>query len=464
MWWLVSTAAAMELSYDDALKRALEKNPALVAEQYDLESAQGQFVGSKGIFDPVLAGSAIYANGMIFQDTTQFAVEGEQVEYQASVYQLFPSGTQAALKWQLGREDPDDPLFDSLGYGPWSEKLGLSIVQPLLQGIVPYYNTAPVREAKRYVDLQTAVLAQQREQTLADTATSYWDLYYRRRVAEIAQAAVDVAKEEQRVVHARVDAGDLAPVERSRVDALVVQAQSALVSSGNEAKASNDRLLLVIGEQLGETVSLTTEPDSLPDTALDEEGVVAEALANNPEVAASRINEETAALDLRDAGHGRLPELNAVGGVGVESLNQETVGGATDGVVSGETAVWSIGAEMTVPLLNRADRGVLGDKQAVAARARIDREAMERSIDQQVREQVRTLSSASMSVTLAEANLRFAEETLTSQRALQNAGRAIQKDVLEAIRDVDDARVALAKARADAALALVELNRLRGAL
>src|SRR4029450_8585301 len=106
----------------------------------------------------------------------------------------------------------------------------------------PYYNLAPVRQASRYVDVQTAVVAQQREQTLADTATAYWDLYYRRRVAEIAQAAVDVAQEEQRVVHARVDAGDLAPVERSRVDALVVQAQSALVTSGNDARAANDQL------------------------------------------------------------------------------------------------------------------------------------------------------------------------------------------------------------------------------
>jgi len=58
MWWLVSTAAAMDLSYDDALKRALEKNPALVSEQYDLESAQGQLMGSKGVFDPVFAGTA----------------------------------------------------------------------------------------------------------------------------------------------------------------------------------------------------------------------------------------------------------------------------------------------------------------------------------------------------------------------------------------------------------------------
>jgi outer membrane protein TolC len=283
-------------------------------------------------------------------------------------------------------------------------------------------------------------------------------------VALIAQAAVDVAQEEQRVVHARVDAGDLAPVERSRVDALVVQAQSALVSSGNEAQASNDRLLLVMGEPLGETVTLTTEPGSIPSGALDEEGVVVEALANNPEVAASRIIEESAALDLRDAGHARLPELNAIGAFGFETQDEVSFNDATGTVFGGDLPFWSLGAEVTVPLLTRADRGEYHNQQAIAGKARIEREAMERSIDQQVRAQVRTLSSASMSVTLAEANLRFAEETLTAQRALQNAGRAIQKDVLEAIRDVDQARVDLVKARADAALALVELNRLRGSL
>jgi outer membrane protein len=211
-------------------------------------------------------------------------------------------------------------------------------------------------------------------------------------------------------------------------------------------------------------VSLTTEPAPIEDVALDETAIVTEALENNPELAASRINEETAALDFRDAGHARLPQLNAVGGVGVESLNQETIGGATDGIASGKTPTWSLGAELTMPLLNRADRGGFHGEEAIAAKARIDREAMERSIDQQVRAQVRTVSSASMSVALAEANLQFAEETLTSQRALQSAGRAIQKDVLDAIRDVDNARVALAKAHADAALALVELNRLRGSL
>jgi outer membrane protein TolC len=461
MWWLISTAAAMELSYDDALRRALERNPALVGAQYDVESAEGQLMGSRGIYDPVLEGRAGHEEGYIFEDVTLAPILGNRTIYQASLYQLFPTGTQATLLWDVERTD-----FENVGedLGTWDQELSISIVQPLLQGVLTHYNLAPVRQASRYVDVQTAVLAQQREQSLADTAIAYWGLYYRRRAAQIAQAAIDVAQEEQRVVHARVDAGDLAPVERSRVDALVVQAQSAFVTAQNEAQTSNDQLLIVIGEPLGDTVELTTEPGSISDTALDEAAVVADALANNPEVAASRINEESAALDLRDARHARLPELNALGSFGYEAQNVRTFGGAAETVVGGEFPLWSIGGELTVPLLDRADRGVFGDKQAVAAKARIEREAIERSIDQQVRAQVRTVSSAKLSVTLAEANLRFAEETLTAQRALQNAGRAIQKDVLEAIRDVDEARVEVVRARADAALALVELNRLRGAL
>lgn len=461
MWWFVSTAVAMELTYDDALKRALERNPALIGEQYDLESAEGQLVESRGIFDPLLYGSALYSSGFVFEDVTQLGLEGTESTYEASLYQLFPTGTQARLFGQLQTYDATSLTLDDGNL--WDETVGIAIDQPLLQGIVSYYNLAPVRQASRFVDLQHAVLAQQRAQTLADTAIAYWALYYRREAAQIAQAAIDVAQEEQRVVHARVDAGDLAPLERSRVDALVVQAQSSFVTAQNDAQESNDKLLLVLGEPLGDRVDLKTEPSPIPDTALDEAAVVAEALANNPEVAASRINEESAALDLRDAGHARLPELNAKGTFGFEAVN-DSIGSATEGVFSGEGPFWSIGADITVPLLNRADKGGYGDKEAAAAKARIEREAMERSIDQQVRAQVRVLSSANMSVRLAEANLRFAEETLTSQRALQNAGRAIQKDVLEAIRDVDDARVELVKARADAALALVELSRLRGSL
>ena len=72
--------------------------------------------------------------------------------------------------------------------------------------------------------------------------------------------------------------------------------------------------------------------------------------------------------------------------------------------------------------------------------------------------------SAKLQIDLAAANLVAAEQTLSADRALRDAGRAIQKDVLESIRDFNNARVDAEKARADYNLALIELSRLRGAL
>ena len=51
-----------------------------------------------------------------------------------------------------------------------------------------------------------------------------------------------------------------------------------------------------------------------------------------------------------------------------------------------------------------------------------------------------------------------------AERALRDAGRAIEKDVLESLRDLDNARAEVERARSDFALAGVELERLQGEL
>ncbi|MBW1881513.1 MAG: TolC family protein, partial [Deltaproteobacteria bacterium] len=82
----------------------------------------------------------------------------------------------------------------------------------------------------------------------------------------------------------------------------------------------------------------------------------------------------------------------------------------------------------------------------------------------QVEQQVRLLSQARRRVELVDINQRLAEETLSAEEALEQAGRSIQKDVLEARTEVHRARVEAAKARADYRLAQTELLRLQGQL
>ena len=95
---------------------------------------------------------------------------------------------------------------------------------------------------------------------------------------------------------------------------------------------------------------------------------------------------------------------------------------------------------------------------------RLDRIAWERSLDQQVRAQVAQIDASKAQISLREANLRLAEETMAAQKALQDAGRVIQKDVLDAMREVENAKVLLLRARADYQVAILSLERLKGTL
>ena len=81
-----------------------------------------------------------------------------------------------------------------------------------------------------------------------------------------------------------------------------------------------------------------------------------------------------------------------------------------------------------------------------------------------MRTQSRAVEAASVQVSLARANLDLAEQTLSADRALTEAGRVIQKDLLESIRGLDDARTQLEQAKGDYQLALIELERLKGTL
>ena len=81
-----------------------------------------------------------------------------------------------------------------------------------------------------------------------------------------------------------------------------------------------------------------------------------------------------------------------------------------------------------------------------------------------MRAQVAQIDASKAQISLREANLRLAEETMAAQKALQDAGRVIQKDVLDAMREVENAKVLLLRARADYQVAILSLERLKGTL
>ena len=477
-------ALASDLGYEQALEAALRNNPTLQLAGTTVERADGALLAATAVFDTTLTGAASSASTVTQSPQLQGVnIDDRNSSLSTSLGHFFPTGTTGSVTWRTAQSttlytaESASALDQLREFGLINEdiryqsSLVASLRQSLLDGFRMSSNLQGVRTATRARDQAEARRLQVRQEVLASTARAYWELWYQRRRVVIAQQSLDVSKEEQRIVRLKVDQGTLAPVEQTRVDATVIQAESALLTAQAGARTASDALLVLMGQAPGGSIALTTDPVQPRALDIDQLQVVDAALANNPELQALRLASSNAELDVIDARHRRLPQLDVNGTFGLIGLDQgpasnTNVGmsSASSNMLSGDARTWSVGADLAMPLGNRADRGALDQAKADLRQARLDLEARERSLSQEVRTQVDALGTAGKQVELAGANLRFAEATLAAERALAEAGRSVQKNVLEAIKNVDDARLNVEKAKADYLVAIIELERLKGSL
>ena len=222
-------------------------------------------------------------------------------------------------------------------------------------------------------------------------------------------------------------------------------------------------MLLLIAEAPGTPLELTTEPADPVAMSLDLSAIEQAALANNAELTAARMSEDAAGMAHKDAKHRRLPQLDLNASYGLSGYEPST-GGAAEELFSGDLPEWSVGGTFLMPLLGRADRGQFLQAAARAAKARSGAHQPRALGSQPGADPSPCGRGAVVQVNLARANLDLAVMTLDADRALTEAGRVIQKDLLESIRTVDDARAQLEQAKGDYQLAIIELERLKGTL
>ncbi len=486
---LVSGAAHAErpLTYSEALRGAVAANPSLSRTQFSEQEAEASVVAARGTFDPTYSLDASYRNAQFSGIDNQlgFPYSGSNRHWELSnnLSGAFSTGTSYNLSAGLN----NDSLNNTVDLGPdlleteqvqYESNLSASVTQQLLKGVIAKYNLQNVTISRQSYTVAQLSTERSHQETLATAAESYWNWVYQSNLRDIATESVEVAKEALRVGKLKVEAGELAPVEETRLQAALVQAQASALDASNAAEKSANALLLVMGESPDQDVIPATQPGDVPELELDLQAATEVALTQNLEVAVARANLETAELQRTTAKHGRLPTLSATLSAGVSGPSSDTLDETTGrvlepaslgqaiGNLTGEDSqpFTSIAGNFTVPLGNRAAKGEADRTSFAVYRSRTELEELERSITAQVEEQVRALESARRKVELSDANQELAEVTLRAEEALSEAGRSIQKDVLEARTEVARTKAEATKARTDYRVAQVALLKLQGQL
>jgi len=475
--WLVLlalTAHAQDerpLTYDEALRGAVDNNPSLATARLQRIQAQGSLLGSRGQFDPTytLDGrweqrrSQGFFQGFPFSSRSESWNVGNQLSGTAA------TGTTYSVNADLDRNYSE--FVTDFGVGEqeqiqdaYTSNIGVSVTQQLLEGILYRYNLQNVTRAQQ--SLTTAELQERKamQDALYAASEAYWSWVYTVELRRIADESVKVAAEALRVGKLQVDSGQLAPVEGTRLEAAMVQAEQQAIDAANNAEQAANALLVAIGESPDQPVRPATPPGDVPPTELDEGAVIEVAMAQNLDLAVARATLEQARLDEKMAKHALLPTLSATGAAGIAAQDTST-GAAVGGLLDSDNQPYvSLGGQLSVPLGNRSARGDRDRVQGLVSQRERELENLERTVSAQVEEQVRALQSARRSMELADVNVRLAEQTLSAEEALATAGRNIQKDVLEARTELDRSKAEAAKARTDYRLAQAQLLRLQGQL
>lgn len=458
------------VGYSEALNLALEANPDLGAARLSHDAAKAGFVSANGMFDPVLNIDGGYAwsrsvgffQGFPFQSTSSSWDTG------VGVSGTSPVGTSVSLSSGFDRNsstfitnfgaNESEQLQDA-----FTSRFDLSLTQDILRGHRLSYNTQNVKSASRTLDNAELSVEQSRQQVLANTANGYWNWVYLEELAIIQEEAVEVAQEELRVGLLKVDAGEMAPVERTRLQTAVVQAKSNALAARNNAFDAADRLALLMGAQPGMAMKPSSGVGEVPFLEIDPARAVDVALGQNLDLMLSASGVEQARWDHVNAKHAMLPSLSATAATGVVGQD-ETAGGAWGSMFTEAFPYVSLRGNFSVPLGNRAAKGSARAALADLRSRELRHEELQRSIRSAVHQQVRVLMSSRQQVELADANLRLARETLVGEEALFDAGRTILKDVLESRAAVDQARGEAVRARTSYRQGEVELLRLQGQL
>jgi outer membrane protein TolC len=300
------------------------------------------------------------------------------------------------------------------------------------------------------------VSEEERRRTENEVAAAVASLYVsvQRSTARIEgiRANVDLFEKLRQLAFDRQKAGTGTRIDTTRADVQLARQRQALLVAENQRDVAQLALLRAVGADLGTTQVILTDDTSSSATPPSVEAALATARKERPEM--STLNERMRAAKLAEqaARAQKMPRL-ALSAQAAESGNY----------VRDLSWTRSLNAVASVPLFTgRRIEEQIAEAQIQQQEVTEQQRDLERQIEQEVRQALLVLANAQSRVTLADQNVRLAEDELEVARDRFQNGVASSIEVDNAQTSVATARDTRIDAFADVSQARYDLARATG--
>jgi outer membrane protein len=397
--------------------------------------------------------------------------------------QAFPTGTSFSADIANERQSSSQ---QSLIYNPdVITRMTVTAVQQLTNGFGLAFNRRFQTVARNNVAFVREWFLQQVNTVLAQAEDSYWDLVSAQEQVKATQQALQVAQQLYEDNKRQAEIGTLAPLDVVSAQAQVASTQRNLIVAQTNFQQQALTLKTLFSRQitdaLGDAQIVAMDPLPDPQEAdippLDE--AISSAAKNRPEVPqaeASVMNDQVAVKVTQKflkptfnlfglfataglSGNQRIPvpggpAIVLPGGVGQE-LNQ---------FIHVKYPEYAIGFSLTIPIKNRSAQADSARAGLVERQSETSLQRIQNQIGVEVRSASIRLTQAKAEVTAASSAVEFSSQSLDAEQKKRAAGLSTPYNVILAQRNLLNAQLAEAQARATYAKALVEMERSTGVL
>jgi outer membrane protein TolC len=462
---LPAPGPTVSLSADDAVKRALERNLDIQVQRLEPELLDLQTAALWSTYKPTMT-SSFFTQGATNLPTSQLqALGGSQVSNDTLQWN---GGMSQNFRWGGGSlvanfnntrlETSDTAATRNPAY---SSNIQAQYTQPLLRN----FRTDATRSSLLINQLQSQITDLNLRATLtiteADVRSAYWDLVFAIESIDAARRSLDLATKLVQDNRARVEIGTMAPIDVVQAQAEEANTRQALVTAEANRRTSELALKrLIVGGTSDDLWNATIEPTDRPATTaepIDLESAVRAALANRVDVAVAKRSLEQNEVAMKNLRNQTLPDLNLIGSYnlagrgGTEFVRTGFGGAITDTIPGGyfdalrnigdfTAPTWSVRMQFNYPIGQSAAEASYARARVQVTQTQAQVKQAELIVATEVTNAALTVRNSLEAVQASAVTRELSEKRLEAAQSKFEVGMSTNFEVVQAQRDLADAR------------------------
>ena len=484
-----TTSGMLNLGLRDAVRMALENNPALKVEKIRVEQARSRIEGQIGDYSPIFnSSSAVSRKDNIV--ASRFYPTGLYNDFQKSQNMSLEKRTYFGTKLTAGLNYADlRSTSNTQTLSPqYSANLTVGFSQPLLRDFGRSIGEIRLRIAEKGAAVAENNLFVRISQMIQRVEETYWNLTFVLRDVEGKQRSLESAREFLTQNENLLRAGRVAPVSVLQARAAVAERERDLITSQTVADQYEDRLKNLLWLELGSTDLTLTDTGQPAPVLIDLPRSLEAAFSRRPEIRALQREGEQRDLEVRFASNQLKPRLDLNAQYTAAGLSGKPnpacldptstlcipVGSSVGGsILASRTGVrdawtpllsanpfesWSVELKFQLPIGNQTAKAQYSEATLRRLETGTNLAAMRDQITIEVRDAVREALAAQKRIDASREAMTYVQDQFDGMRRQLEAGLVSSYDVLKAFDEVDRARTTELQAMMDYNVALTKIS------